>query len=85
MELNKNLRPDSRELIESFSQALADKMVEAESKYDYTNDWKKSDWMPKCRADLLDHIFKGDPRDAAIYCAMLWFHNEPTFKRNEMV
>lgn len=36
--------------------------------------WDAPDWEDECRAGLLRHIEKGDPRDVAAYCAFMWHH-----------
>jgi len=72
------LHPATADLVTRFAAALARKLAEAEKKYGYTDNWRRTDWMPECRALLRDHLLKGDPRDAAAYCAFLWAHEEPT-------
>lgn len=72
------LHHSTRRLVIRFAHALADKLDVAERKYGYSNSWEQTDWMDKCRADLLEHVGKGDPRDVAAYCAFLWHHGEKT-------
>jgi hypothetical protein len=72
------LHPDTQDLVNRFSQALAEKLGKAEKKYGYSNDWMRPDWMKIARAKLIQHIEKGDPLDVAAYCAFLWHHGEPT-------
>src|SRR5690606_15339082 len=50
----------------------------AEKKYGYSDGWASPDWMDECRAKLIEHLGKGDPRDVAAYCAFLWHHGEST-------
>jgi hypothetical protein len=76
------IHPRTRELVERFSRALLEKLAAAEKKYGYSDGWAQSDWMDECRQRLLDHLFKGDPRDVAAYCAFLWHHGEPTNSRS---
>lgn len=72
------LHPATADLVTRFATALARKLADAEQKYGYTDNWRRADWMPECRAQLRDHLLKGDPRDAAAYCAFLWAHEAPT-------
>jgi len=68
----------TQQLVERFSVALAEKLAVAEAKYGYSDGWRDPNWMDECRAKLMEHIAKGDPRDVAAYCAFLWFHDAPT-------
>lgn len=72
------LHPDTKNLVLGFAQAMAEKLLKAEQDYEYGNGWTQPDWMDDCRADLIHHLAKGDPRDVANYCAFLWFHGEKT-------
>jgi hypothetical protein len=72
------LHPKTAELVCRFSVALAEKLLAAEVKYGYSDGWLSPDWMDECRAKLLEHVEKGDPRDVAAYCAFLWHHGEKT-------
>lgn len=65
-------------LVSRFARALAEKLYSAQCKYGYSDGWKRDDWMDECRAKLVEHIAKGDPRDVAAYCAFLWHHGEST-------
>ncbi len=73
-ELNK----DTNELINDFSTALKAKLLIAQEKYGFTNNWLNGDWETDCQAQLMEHIYKGDPLDVAAYCAFKWFHNWET-------
>lgn len=75
-----DLHADTEDLVDRFTAALKDKLAAAQRKYGYTNGWRNPDWMDECRADLLKHVAKGDPRDVAAYCAFLWHHGQPTSK-----
>lgn len=75
----KDLHPATKKLVFQFAMALADKLHSAEQKYGYSDGWLTDDWMDECRAKLLEHIEKGDPRDVAAYCAFLWHHKQPTY------
>lgn len=66
------------DLVLRFSDALRQKLAAAEKKYGYSDGWMDPSWMDKCRAELLEHVAKGDPRDVAAYCAFLWHHGERT-------
>jgi hypothetical protein len=76
------LHPATEDLICRFSDALRDKLSAAEKKYGYSDGWASPDWMDQCRRHLDQHVAKGDPRDVAAYCALLWHHGEPTTKRD---
>lgn len=72
------LHPLTINLVVRFARAMAAKLAAAEIKYGYSDGWKSADWMDECRAHLLEHIAKGDPRDVAAYCMFLWHHGEST-------
>lgn len=72
------LHPATARLVARFAEALSEKLAAAEKKYGYGDGWADADWMDECRAKLLEHIKKGDPRDVAAYCAFLWHHGEST-------
>lgn len=72
------LHPRTADLVLRFSAALAAKLFAAQQKYGYSDGWADSDWLDECRAKLLEHVDKGDPRDVANYCAFLWHHGAST-------
>lgn len=72
------LHPETAALVDSFALELKRKLRRAEEKYGYDNGWKQDDWKEQCRADLMRHIEKGDPRDVAAYAAFMWFHGWST-------
>jgi hypothetical protein len=72
------LHPWTKNLVVRFARALAKKLSDAEQKYGYEAEWKDPNWMDECRAKLIEHLAKGDPRDVAAYCAFLWYHKERT-------
>ena len=72
------LHPDTAKLVARFATAMAKKLHLAEKTHGYSNEWMQKDWMEDCRADLVEHLKKGDPRDVANYCAFLWRHKEHT-------
>ncbi|WP_254212695.1 hypothetical protein [Burkholderia multivorans] len=72
------LHPDTAKLVRRFARALASKLLAAQRKYGYSDNWMRDGWADECRAELMRHIHKGDPRDVAAYCAFLWHHNEST-------
>ncbi|MBX9848731.1 MAG: hypothetical protein K2X64_05515 [Rhodocyclaceae bacterium] len=76
------LHIDSQRLVLQFAEAMAEKLKAAQDKYGYSNGWTQPDWMDACRADLMLHIAKGDPRDVAIYAAFLWHHKQPTIVKH---
>jgi hypothetical protein len=77
------LNVNTVKLVRDFSEALMQKLLKAQTKYGHQDGWMDGGWMDKCRADMMDHIEKGDPLDVAAYTAFLWFHGESTVKRNE--
>lgn len=77
-DIETQLHPDTKDLVACFSIALERSLYEAQKKYGYTNGWADTDWLDKCRADLSEHVKKGDPLDVAAYCAFLWYHGEST-------
>lgn len=72
------LNANTAHLVLRFAQALAEKLSRAEVKYGYSDGWMQHDWMDECRAQLMEHVAKGDPRDVAAYCAFLWHHGQST-------
>ena len=72
VEIPAELHPETAKLVQMFAAALADKLHTAEKKYGYTDGWRTDDWEAECRARLLEHLQKGDPRDVAIYAAFMW-------------
>lgn len=66
------LHPDTAALVRDFAAALAAKLRKSEIKYGYTNGWLTQNWAGECHAHLYDHLDKGDPLDAAAYCAFMW-------------
>ncbi|OJY94464.1 MAG: hypothetical protein BGP25_05590 [Lysobacterales bacterium 63-13] len=76
--LDMELNSATLELVGTFAQALASKLADAEKNYGYSDGWARNDWMDECRAKLVEHVGKGDPRDVAAYCAFLWYHGERT-------
>ena len=70
-----SLHPRTADLVDRFALALKEKLGAAEVKYGYSDGWADPNWMDQCRAKLIEHVHKGDPRDVAAYCAFLWFHN----------
>lgn len=73
-----DLSTNTANLIAQFSRALAGKLLAAQLKYGYVDDWMREGWGEECRAELMRHLSKGDPLDVAAYCAFLWHHNELT-------
>lgn len=72
------LHPATFSLVQRFANAMALKLLCAQRKYGYSDGWMSPDWMDECRAKMLEHISKGDPRDVANYCAFLWHHGAST-------
>ncbi|KAA0547785.1 hypothetical protein F0327_25340 [Citrobacter braakii] len=72
------LHPATADLVLRFASALAQKLLHAEQKYGYSDNWQKSDWSGDCLQSLREHVDKGDPRDVAAYCAFMWHHGWST-------
>lgn len=72
------LHPATTGLVLAFAGALAEKLEAAQRKYGYDDGWADPSWMDECRAQLQEHVAKGDPRDVAAYAAFLWYHGEST-------
>ncbi|HEY1999720.1 hypothetical protein [Paraburkholderia sp.] len=72
------LHPDTAKLVRRFARVLANKLLAAQRKCGYSDNWKRDDWADECRAELMRHVQKGDPRDVAAYCAFLWHHDWST-------
>lgn len=72
------LHAETKKLVDGFAKAMSDKLYAAQEKYGYSDRWANKDWMDECRAHLVEHLAKGDPRDVANYCAFLWWHGEKT-------
>lgn len=72
--IEEQLHPDTKDLVDRFSIALAQKLLAAQIKYGYSNKWKLSDWQRVCQLQLVEHVAKGDPLDVAAYCAFMWHH-----------
>jgi len=78
IDVPEQLSADTQALVSSFAEALAEKLYQADLKYNFQDNWKETDWMNTCREQLREHLEKGDPRDVAIYAAFLWYHGETT-------
>ena len=72
-----SLSPIAEMLINDFSAALKDKLLDAQNKHGWSDDWLN---IPdyQLHLDLKQHVEKGDPRDVAIYCAFAWYHGYRT-------
>lgn len=76
--LPQGLHPRTADLVTRFAAALAEKLHASEVKRGYSDGWASPDWLDECRAELVRHVAKGDPRDVAAYCAFLWHHGAKT-------
>lgn len=73
-----HLNGSTCDLVVRFAEALAAKLRKAEVKHGYKDHWANPANVEAIRADLHGHIRKGDPLDAAAYCAFLWHHGAST-------
>ncbi len=63
------------QLFLAFSQVLLEKARRARKKYGFPADgWKAEGWQPTLVKELMEHVYKGDPVDVAVYSAFAWFH-----------
>lgn len=62
------------DLVDRFAVALKAKLHAAEAKYGHNDAWMRDDWLDDLKSKLRHHVFKGDPRDVAAYCAFAWHH-----------
>lgn len=69
------LHRDTKKLVVFFAAALARKLLKAEQKYGFSNEWAEDEWGADCIRDINLHLEKGDPLDVAAYAAFAWFHN----------
>jgi hypothetical protein len=72
------LHPATADLVDRFAAELKSKLMKAEAKYGYRDDWSKPDWKDDLIESLTEHVQKGDPRDVAAYCAFAWHHGWST-------
>lgn len=66
-----------RNAIDAASQELFSKLMGmGEKKGEGWNDqlWLDPDWHSKLKADILEHLFKGDPLDVMAYCVFAHYH-----------
>lgn len=73
-----DLHPATAKLVDTFAEALKAKLLKAQKKYGYSDNWKRTDWEEECQKMLLEHVAKGDPLDVAAYTAFMWHHGYPT-------
>jgi hypothetical protein len=66
------LHPETEKLVAEFSFALRAKLLKAQHKYEFGDDWRTDDWETECRQALFKHLIKGDPLDVAAYAAFCW-------------
>ncbi|OUJ70174.1 hypothetical protein [Hymenobacter crusticola] len=62
-------------LFQAYGQELLEKALRARVKYGFPEDgWKQEGWQDTLVKELLEHVYKGDPRDVAVYSAFAWWH-----------
>ncbi len=72
------LKGEFKALLEKFSEALLEKLMANERKYEFGNAWKIPDWEDHLHREIVEHVQKGDPRDTAIYSLFAWYHGWKT-------
>lgn len=81
VKLPEGLARSTQYLIVDTAQALGNKLLAAQSKRKADPvGWMRNDWEDDCRADLMHHIQKGDPRDVMAYAAFMHYHGWSTAK-----
>lgn len=65
-------------LVAGFAAALLQKLLAAEEKYGFDDDWQRTTWENELRESLRHHVEKGDPLDVAAYAAFAWYHGWST-------
>lgn len=70
--VEEGLHPTTADMLPKFLAALAGKLLNAQIKHGYGASWATDDWEAACRADLAEHVRKGDPLDVAAYAAFCW-------------
>lgn len=71
MDYSRDLHPDSERMLNKCFVDLKEKMIQNQIKYGYTNEWMSQDWEEECKEHMMKHIFKGDPKDVAIYAMFM--------------
>lgn len=72
------LDQNTKELVMTFTLALAAKLLVAKDKYGYTDGWRQGYSQEDCLKHFQEHIEKGDPRDVAAFAMFMWYHGWST-------
>ncbi len=81
VKLPEGLARSTQYLIVDTAQALGNKLLAAQNKRKADPvGWMRNDWEDDCRAGLMHHIEKGDPRDVMAYAAFMHYHGWKTSK-----
>lgn len=81
VKLPEGLARSTQYLIVDTAQALGNKLLAAQNKRKADPvGWMRNDWEDDCRAGLMNHIQKGDPRDVMAYAAFMHYHGWKTSK-----
>ncbi|WCD44047.1 hypothetical protein ECML606-1_000096 [Escherichia phage ECML-606-1] len=79
VKLPDGLARSTQYLIVDTAQALGNKLLSAQNKRKADPvGWMRHDWEDDCRAGLMHHIDKGDPRDVMAYAAFMHYHGWKT-------
>lgn len=79
VKLPDGLARSTQYLIVDTAQALGNKLLAAQNKRKADPvGWMRHDWEDDCRAGLMHHIQKGDPRDVMAYAAFMHYHGWKT-------
>ena len=79
VKLPEGLARSTQYLIVDTAQALGNKLLAAQNKRKADPvGWMRHDWEDDCRAGLMHHIQKGDPRDVMAYAAFMHYHGWKT-------
>jgi hypothetical protein len=64
-------------VLREFTQAIREKLLKNERKYQFNGAWKKDDWKSELQLEIRNHVVKGDPLDVAIYAMFAHYHGWP--------
>jgi hypothetical protein len=66
------LHPETARAVVEFATALKQKLLRAQQNGRGATGWKDDDWESECKAQLAEHVAKGDPLDVAAYSMFCW-------------
>ena len=66
------LHPETARAVDEFAAALKGKLLRTQQKDRGTTGWKYDNWERECKAQLAEHVAKGDPLDVGAYSMFCW-------------